>query len=396
MPNKSIHKTEAHVRLTIPLIRYLQSESLTGIEYNLVLYIFERSLNFKEVRNGGNPIWVEMSPSAYAEEFGFHRVRVSRALSRLEYLGIFDVVLVKRGGQEYKNFKVIDSDKIGKVLSDLVYTNSVKPSETVSKKLQSTVSKKLQLKVEKINDKSLDCINARYGHVVIFDTSLYQCALRPCIVSGYSELEIADKFRGITNFQECIKHIKEYFKNNSNFSSPSYFELLLSSIRTRKERRNLSITLKRSVDHYGLFSVWIAINAHLKNEKLHFTDFSVLTAILKKHKNEMDEVWENVLLQLDNLFYELIACESECDSKMQNFKIQAQLRLTSKRTQEEKPLVFFFDSFEESALSAYEVSNGNIDSFKEKMVKKINLYFKSKILGQRELIHDEIMESLLE
>lgn len=411
MPSQSIQVSEAHVRITIPLIRYLQRESLTALEHNLVLYIIEHSINFSSVKNHGKPLWVEISPSRYAEEFGHHRVSISKSLSRLAYLGIFESVLIKKLGAEYRSFRVVETEKINKVLSDSVYINSKKPnrkppSPVVSSLQQNneessinsacTVVSSLHSKSKKTNENSLACSDARYGHVAMRSTAMYRCALRPCSDARYGHEEITDKFQGISNFQECINNLKEYFKNDSNFCSPSYFDLILSSLRTRRERKDLSITLKRSVDHYGLFAVWIAINVHLENKTLHFANYDVLNAILKTNQKEIKEVWENILMQFDNLFFELVEYENKCSSKMQNFEVHAQLFLSSKRTQEEKSLIFFFDSFEHTAFNSYLISAGNVDSFREKLIKKTNLFFKSKILGERELIYDEVRESLME
>lgn len=401
---------EAHVRITIPLIRYLQREFLTALEYNIVLFIIEHSINFSLIKNGGMPLWVEISPSRYAEEFGHHRVAVSKALSRLAYLGIFEVVTLKKLGQEYRNFRVVERDKLNKALSDVTHANSKKPNrkkpelvtsslqgddEKLSKDKTDSVASSLQSKVHKMNSELVDCSHTRYGHVVMRATAMYLCALRPCSYTRYGQEKKADKFHDVVNFQECIKNLEEYSKNVSNFASPSYYDAIASATKTRKERRDLQITLRRSIDRYDLFSVWIAINVHLSNKELHFANFGVLEAILKNHKEEISEMWDTVLLQVDNLFHELNSYQVECDSKMLNFNIQSQIFLTSKRT-EKKSLIFFFDSFEESVLQTLMISNGNLDSFREKIIKKINLYFKAKIYGERELIHEEIRESLME
>lgn len=79
---------------------------------------------------------------------------------------------------------------------------------------------------------------------------------------------------------------------------------------------------------------------------------------------------------------------------MLKFNTHAQLFLTSKRT-ENKSLIYFYDSIEENIIQSFIISNRNIDSFKEKIVKWINLYFKSKIYGERELIHEIINDELL-
>lgn len=407
MPSQS---TDAHVRISIPLMQYLQQESFTALEYNLVLYIIEHSINFSIVKNGGVPMWVEISPSRYAEKTGHHRVAVSKSLSKLSYLGIFEVVTLKKLGQEYRSFRVVEKNKLNKALSDVHHANSKKPNrkkpdhvadslhgddENLNENYEITVADSLQSKIKKTNNETLDCSHTRYGHVVMRATAMYLCALRPCSYTRYSQDKKTDKFHEVSNFQECINNLKEYSKNVSTFLPPSYYDAIVSSTRSRKERRDLQIVLRRSIDRYSLFSVWIAINVHLSNKDLHFANFSVLDAIQKNHKDEISELWETVLLHIDNLFYELNSYEVECDSKMINFNTHAQLFLTSKRT-ENKSLIYFFDSIEESIVHSFIVSNRNIDSFKEKVVKKINLYFKSKIYGERELIHEIINDELLQ
>lgn len=396
---------DAHVRISIPLMRYLQQESFTALEYNLVLYIIEHSINFSLVKNGGTSLWVEISPSRYAEQTGHHRVAVSRSLSKLSYLGIFEVVTLKKLGQEYRSFRVVEKNKLNKALSDVSHANSKKPNRKKpslvadsihgnEENLENNVADSLHSKTEKINIETLDCSHTRYGHVVIRATAMYLYALRPCSYTRYSQDKITDRFQDVSNFQECINNLKEYSKNVSTFLPPSYYDAIVSSTRSRKERRDLQIVLRRSIDRYSLFSVWIAINVHLSSKELHFANFSVLDAILKNHKDEINELWEKVLLHVDNLFYDLCSYEIECDSKSLNFNVHAQLFLTSKRT-ENKSLIYFFDSIEEGIIQAFTISNKNIDSFKEKVIKKINLYFKAKIYGERELIHEIINDELL-
>lgn len=404
MPSQS---TEAHVRISIPLIRYLQRESLSALEHNVVLYIIEHSLNFKEVKNHGMPLWVEISPSKFAEEFGYHRVAVSRALSRIEHLGVFDVTTVKKTGIEYRSFRVVERNKILKALSDVTHSNFQKPCrktpETVTVSLQDSkennndsVTDSLQSKWTKTNKKNLECSHTHYGHVTQETTGVYLYALRPCSLGDYRQMEKADKFKGLINPQECINNIQEYLKNLFAFSGRSYYETILTVVRTRRERRNLSITLKRAIDVYGLYSVYIATNAHLVSKTLHFGNFEVLNSILKNDKKELQERWENLLMQIDNLFFKLNSYAIDCDSKLQDFDIQAKLYLTSLRTDEKMTELFLFETIEEDILRAHLLSCGSIDGFREKVVKNINNYFKYKIYGERELIHEIINEELLQ
>lgn len=384
MPNES---TEAHVRLSIPIIRYLQREALTALEFNLVLYIFEHSINFKEVKNHGKPLWVQISPSEYSRQFGFARVAVSRALTKLAYLGIFEVTTFRQMGVEYRNFRVVETEKVGRVLSDV--------SQAVTKKLQGGVAKKLQPKLEKTNRKDLRCNPVHYRGVTQFNTALLPSGIQACNPVVYGQLENPDRFQGVADFQECIKNLKNYFNNCATFLPPSYYDLISPAIPKRIRKRNFKIVLKRSIDRHGLFSTWMAVNVQLRDKDVYFDQFEALTAILKTHDQVFSKIWEEMLLEIDNVFYELTAFESECDSKMKDFEHNAHFFLAKKRTGEKSSLIFLYDSFESTAIEAKLVSCGSIDVFRDKIIKKLNLFFKNKILGDRELILDQIEEELL-
>lgn len=403
MPSQS---TEAHVRISIPLIRYLQRESLTALEHNISLYIIEHSLNFAVVRNHGMPQWVEISPSKFAEEFGYHRVAVSKALSRIEHLGVFDVTVLKKMGVEYRSFRVVERSKILQALADVTKSNLHKPSrknpETVAVSLQDSkenipdsVANSLRLKSTKSNKGSLDCSHTRYGHVAPETTALYSYALRPCSLADYRLMEKADKFKGLGDSQECINNIQKYIRTRFEFSGVSYYETVLTVVRSRRERRNLSITLKRSIDQYGLFSVFIATNAHLVSKTLHFGNFDVLNSMLKNDRVELAEHWEKILMQIDNLFFKLNQYQIDCESRLQDFDLQAKLYLTSLRADENYCSIYLFETIEEDLLRAHLLSCGSIDGFRSRVVKNINNFFKFKIYGEHEFIREVVSDELL-
>jgi hypothetical protein len=181
------------------------------------------------------------------------------------------------------------------------------------------------------------------------------------------------------------------FINNFIRSFPtyefSYFELIAQTCLRTRTVRNLEIAMDSIVRQYSAFHAWVAILYFVKHEDAKNGNYECLPMFVKINHLAISDAWEKIKKEVDDLFFELK------DLTLDNGRAEASIEnkvfmLFSKRSLDESRQAFYSE-FPRHVSESFSTNFFSVNSFSEDLTKKMNIYFRSKIYGSRELVLSE-------
>ena len=191
----------------------------------------------------------------------------------------------------------------------------------------------------------------------------------------------------------CPKYSLNTFKNFLNtFASfeNSFLELYSLETNSRLQRSRLEIKITALIRSYGHYSVFIGMLACLFLKDSLLGKFEAVETLLKENHEKLKTQEETLILHCDNLFNTLLSLHQNTEIKelkifKENFRQNASVLLMKMELEQSSNMIFLYSGIHSDILEVFETCNYNKDRFTSEVLKKLNLYFKSKILGMRGL-----------
>lgn len=369
--------TTPFIKLPLPLAKYLQIETFSPTEINLVFYIIEQSLNFPKGEQLSRR-WVPVFPSI----LNVHANQANRAIARLSSMSIFEVktdtAKTLGGIQKVRFFRVATNAKINEACYELSISKN-----TIAKNIKvptRAVPPEIEFFEEGTNESGgTETTNAvvpqqrvRCDHNNELGGTFYQFSL---------------KYQKDRRLKEYIKNSYNNFINNISNYEFSFRELLGSLYATSRTIRSFELFLRDIVNQYGDFYAYSLVLAYLQDEVSNLGDFESLKrfykkGFLEKYHEQVLKNHEDFLDQISRLYFEL--CEVREVSRNNNLDLKTQITIYFSQMALEKQSnsILIFETIEDSIQFEFMTTN-SLDQFSKSVKGLIHRFFMSKIFSSR-------------
>jgi ribosome biogenesis protein Nip4 len=373
---KQLKDFDHYTQVPVLLFQILSYARLQGIDSMLLNHIALHSLNFHS--NSYARSWIKVSPSEFANERGCTRQKVSESLAKLSKFGFIDsqsaIYQTNSGMQKGREFRLVSNQKLS-ALFDVLNTSALHQGD------KPWVTPETSVKV--LGDKSQvtpcqaigDTLSGHRLHLV-----------RPWVTPW--GVKVPESLENLPA-KESLNNIKEFINKFGDFEN-SYLELYTLESNSRRAFFNTEMEIAALIRRYGLFSTFIAMTTNLFSEDANLGDLKSLTTFLEINEVKIKEQEQMIMLHCTNLFNSIIKIHEETPIQdleifQENFRQNASVLLLKSEFEQSSNKIFFYSSFPRDIVHIFETCNFNLDRFTNEILRKINIYFQTKILGVRGL-----------
>lgn len=351
---------------------------LNAIESMVLNHLIISSINVYKVNSPKARQWVVISPSEFGNDRGFSRQAVHLSLRKLVEIGLFEVrdivVSTNSGAQVGREYRLVSNTKLYE-LYDLV-SSTARP-----RGVKSDLSPSFSLNGEGDKPRFTPCqatLVTLSGHAL----HLVRPYLSPWGVNV--PLSLGKFFP-----KDSLNTIKYFLKTISSFEN-SFYELYITEANSKAAKSRIEMQICALIRRYGLFSTFTGMMVSLFTKNAHIGNFEVLEAFLKTNTEKLIIQEKELAIQCEILFEKLSSIHlnteiSELKIFIENFRQNVAVLFISARLPENVNELFIYDEIQNDVLYIFETSNHRVETFKKELLKKLNLYYKAKLLGVKGL-----------
>lgn len=351
---------------------------LNQIESMLLNYIVLHSINVFGVKNSNARNWIAISPSQFGLDRGYTRQAGQKALKTLLEYGLINsrevIIKTNSGAQKGREYSLISNKKMHEKYELL--SMSAKPrganSQLAPTPVENVVGANHQLAPRQLS----------VGTLTTTSWHLDNCQLAPWVPKDMLSLEkITPK--------DSLKTFKYFLKTYFQFHN-SFFELYSTQLNSKSAITKTEMKIHALIRQYGAFSTLMAMTSCLFIKNAQIGNFDALKAFLELNKDKLENQEQNLILQSDNLFQNLKTVHentslSELKIFRENFRQNASVLLLNMEFDQRSNGIFMYEGFNTDVIAIFEECNFNSERFTAHVIKKLNLYFKAKLLGMKGL-----------
>lgn len=365
------------IKLPLPLAKYLQIETFSPTEINLVFYIVEQSLNFPKGETHSRR-WVPVFPSI----LNVHANQANRAIARLASMAIFEVkndtAKTLGGIQKVRFFRVATNTKINEACYELSISKN-----TIAKNIKVPTSAVVP-EIEFFNEGTNECGGTETTNAVVPQQRV-RCDHNNELGGTFYQFTL--KYQRDKRLKEYIKNSYNNFINNISNYEFSFRELLGSLYCTSRTIRSFELFLRDLVNQYSVFYAYSLVLAYLQDDLSNLGDFESLKRFYKKvflvkyHEQvlkDKNEFYE----QIPRLYFEL--CEVKEVARNNNLDLKTQLTIYFSQMVLDKKSnsILIYEGIEESIQDDFLITH-SLDQFSKKIKFTLKGFMMSKVFSSR-------------
>lgn len=354
----------------------------TAIESNVFTYIVLGSINvYGKGLSSDARQWFYISPTEFANDRGHSRQGVSDALNKLVkngFLNVRDVQVKTAGGyQKSREYMLVSNEKLLEIFELLSTSANPQGCKSDLHPLNQEKNKGCKSHLTRVQAR-LDKGAGQACHLV-------RPGLHPWGVNQSKSL-------GNLVGKDSLNTIKDFLKTILEFQN-SFYELHSLSLKSKASVSKLEMKIASLIRLYGLFSTYTAMLVCLFNKDAQMGNVDLVETFLKTNSEKFKDHEQNLILQCDNLFHsifqlyqDLSNSDIELESFMETFRQKASLLLITSELELRSRGIFFYSDFHKDIIDTFLETKFSVNLFtKEWISKKLNLYFKAKLLGHKGL-----------
>lgn len=373
---------------TAPLLIWevLSYAYLQPLQSQLLNYFIVNSINvFGKKQNIHARKWVELHATEFALSRGCSRQGVIEAVSALIKLGFLEVnettIGTNSGRQKGRELRLASTQKLTEILDVLRSTKS-------------KAGDKHHLSPQIVDNSQGDRPHLSPRQAPLVTLTGPTCHLvRPCLSPWGVKVP---KSLSNSRWKYSLNTFKDFLNTFSKFEN-SFFELYSESANSKTSVFKIKMQIAALIRRYSLYSVYVAMSVNLFSKDAVIGDLDAISAFLELNKAGLRENEEKIHAHSVDLFNVLLTRRQEITKRVldrpegdlsndleiiaDNFKASASALLSKESIEQSSMRLFFYSSFQEDVIAIFETCNCDLNRFTGEILKKINLYFKFKILG---------------
>ena len=340
-------------------------------------FIIRNSIDvFGKGDNSNARKWVAIHTTDFANERGYSRQGVMEALSALVGLGIIEVqetlLQTNSGAQRGREFKLVSNQKLQE-LYELLSTSATPRGD------------RPDLSPKNVDNSRGDRPDLSPRQAPLVTLTGQACHLVRPHLSPWGVFP--SDFSKVKTAQYSLNTLKYFLKTYETFEN-SFLELYSENANSKASQFKIKTEIASLIRQYSLFSVFIAMSVNLFSKDAQIGDFGALKAFLELNKVKLKEQEEKIHLHSVELFNSILKIHENTPTQdleifRENFRQNASVLLIKEEIEQSSMKLFFYTSFHKDIISIFETCNFDLNRFTSEILKKINLYFKFKILGMK-------------
>lgn len=385
MPSQETHSMvirDFYTTAPLTIWKILSFVRLQPLQSMVINHFIGSSLNVILGPGKKKPItarkWVEMHTTDFARDRGCSNQAVNEALKTLVEIGLLEVkeafIETNSGVQKGRMYCLVSNTKLDQLCED--FSKSATP-----------LGSKHYLLPENVNNSQGSKHRLSPRQAPLVTSTGPTCHLdRPYLLPyGVFPNEVKKP-------KYSLKNLKYFLKMFGEFQN-SFLELYYLNANSKTVEFKIKAELAALIRQYGPFSVWIACTVNLFDKDAQIGDLKLLRAFIETNIDKIKNQEENFITHSDNLYlkifeiHQIVANDEtiELENFRKIFRQKTSFLFSKMGLEQSSSEIFLYSSFTDDVIRNFDTCVFTKDRFTDENIKKLNLYFKAKILGMKGL-----------